>query len=66
MAKGFCSEDKGWLGQIADLGGKISSIIQKAKEAIGKMFPDTGLSAALTVTQKEVRSRKSELWFMRK
>lgn len=58
MAKGLCSEGKSWLGQIADLGGKIGSIFQKAKDAVKKMFKDPSISTALSDTHKAVRSEE--------
>ncbi len=53
MAKGLCSADKSLSGQINNFANLINSFMQKAKNAITKMFASGGSS--LTDDQKTVR-----------
>ncbi|CAF0973520.1 unnamed protein product [Rotaria sordida] len=52
MGKGFCSEDKSWLGKIIDIGKKLANIMKKAKDAARKMFKDINISGKLDDNQK--------------
>lgn len=54
MGKGLCEEKRSWLSSIGSLGGKISSILAKAKEATSKMFKDNSASTTLNEGQKAV------------
>jgi hypothetical protein len=55
MGKGLCSGDKSWWGQLNDIGNKITGVMQKAKDSVGKMFSATTNSDSLTESQKLVR-----------
>lgn len=52
MAKGLCAGDKTWLGQITDIGGKITAVMANAKKAVTAMFDSS--TASLNSTQKVV------------